>query len=300
MNLLKRNVAGWNQWRKENPEVKPNIYLGSRGDVTLRNENLRGADLSNVNFYWGTDMTGADLQGSNLSNSIIPNVDFSRANLTGANFRNTILDATVFAEANLSSADFAGAILKEVNFGRANLAEVKLTRTTHNRTDFRNANLSSADFCGAILQSASFCHANLCRADLSHTVHDCTSYLESDLRIANLKGMREVNLSRLDCRGTPLHTVFELSSCERLRLFGFLSREDARNGVIPEEVIKEVTLADSIREADSVSAHRCCFGRARLTGTRFDLKFVFFGLLRGQVKWWQFFVQPMPNRESRA
>lgn len=42
---LLNSVPDWNEWRRENPGLQPDI-----SDVQIGNINLRGADLHNVNF----------------------------------------------------------------------------------------------------------------------------------------------------------------------------------------------------------------------------------------------------------
>jgi uncharacterized protein YjbI with pentapeptide repeats len=48
--LLKKGVATWDAWRKENPNIRPD----------LRKANLSGANLG------GANLSGAKLQGANL------------------------------------------------------------------------------------------------------------------------------------------------------------------------------------------------------------------------------------------
>ena len=64
---LKQGVEAWNQWRRENPKIRPNL---SRAD--LRRADLRGADL------FGANLSGADLSHANLSGA-----DLDYANLRG-------------------------------------------------------------------------------------------------------------------------------------------------------------------------------------------------------------------------
>jgi len=50
-------IEAWNQWRKENPEIKPDLTLASLLGIHLSDADLSGADLS------GADLSGADLSG---------------------------------------------------------------------------------------------------------------------------------------------------------------------------------------------------------------------------------------------
>ena len=86
--LLLRDVPGWNQWRAENPKVKPDLsYAVMRGvDLTLANLSsavLREADLVLANLR-GADLRHADLSGANLVGARLMGVDLAHANICGA------------------------------------------------------------------------------------------------------------------------------------------------------------------------------------------------------------------------
>ena len=77
--LLKTDVCAWNQYRKANPDWKPNLY----------GANLHGA------YLYGADMREANLRGANLYGA-----DMSEANLRGADmYRATVSDANALLAA---------------------------------------------------------------------------------------------------------------------------------------------------------------------------------------------------------
>ena len=105
LEILKQGVEAWNQWRRENPDIRPDLF-----DANLENANLRVANLFRANLIdanlGDTDLTGANLRGANLRHA-----DLTGAGLTGAN----LIDAD-FGAANLSVASFSHARLKGTNF----------------------------------------------------------------------------------------------------------------------------------------------------------------------------------------
>lgn len=108
--ILDDDVEAWNQWRRENPHVKPDL-----GGAMFWEASLHGANLA-----------GASLQGAYLGESDLTDADFRWADLTGANLSETFL-----AGANLTGAVLRGANLKrsqllDTNFSRADLAYVNL------------------------------------------------------------------------------------------------------------------------------------------------------------------------------
>jgi TIR domain/Pentapeptide repeats (8 copies) len=111
LEILKRGVMEWNKWRREHPDVRPDL----RG-VKLMGAKLSGADLI------GVDLHHADLMGANLSG----------VNLSGAKLIFASLAYANLSRASLSGADFANAVLSQTTFVDNDLSEVKgLERVTH-------------------------------------------------------------------------------------------------------------------------------------------------------------------------
>jgi uncharacterized protein YjbI with pentapeptide repeats len=120
LTILKEGVEVWNQWREENPTVKPDFWTAELRDAQLERANLSGADLSladldQANLYMA-DLIEANLQGATLR----------RANLREANLRMANLQETHLRQANLSGAsleqaDFRGASVAYTTFAEVNL-----------------------------------------------------------------------------------------------------------------------------------------------------------------------------------
>jgi uncharacterized protein YjbI with pentapeptide repeats len=102
-------------------------------------------------WYWRTNLYGADLRGANLYGADLRGADLRGANLEGADLRGAYLRG-----ANLEGADLEGANLRGANLRGANLRGANL----------RGANLYGADLRGADLRGAYLRGANLEGADL--------------------------------------------------------------------------------------------------------------------------------------
>ncbi|MGE5569910.1 MAG: pentapeptide repeat-containing protein [Rhodospirillales bacterium] len=80
--LLCRGVDAWNQWRRDNPAVIPDLSF-----CVLEGTNLSGADLSEADLYcaWlaGANLAAADLNGADLSGASLAGADLSDADLSG-------------------------------------------------------------------------------------------------------------------------------------------------------------------------------------------------------------------------
>jgi len=126
--ILQNGVVAWNEWRKENPELDPDLI---RADLV--GEDLRRADLSRAHLNWadlrranleGGNLKGAHLQWANLRRASLEGVDLERADLRGADLR-----GASFAGANLAWAILAEAHLEEANLAGANFASCKVAHT---------------------------------------------------------------------------------------------------------------------------------------------------------------------------
>ena len=58
---LKQGVDAWNQWRRENPKIRPNLSKTDLIRATLNGADLRRTDLGEA------DLSHADLSGAQMS-----------------------------------------------------------------------------------------------------------------------------------------------------------------------------------------------------------------------------------------
>lgn len=146
--ILQQGVEIWNQWRHENPKIRPNL----RG-ADLRGSSLDGIDLSDADLR-GARLYDASLGGANFSKADLSKANLAESDLTEANLReaqlieafveNACLNYADFREANLKSADLSGAQQFRTNFSKAILEKADLSRSQSIRTDFTGANFTGA------------------------------------------------------------------------------------------------------------------------------------------------------------
>lgn len=139
--MLKQGVKAWNEWRKENTDIIPDLSLAYLSDDDLSGADLIGVDLS------GADLSGADLSYANLSGAILIRADLILADLIGV---------------DLSGADLSGADLSRADLAGANLSYANLTYAT-----FSRAYLRAGDLRGADLAEARLGYTTLADVDLS-------------------------------------------------------------------------------------------------------------------------------------
>ena len=181
---IKQGVTTWNEWRKNNPEIKPEL-----SDANLIDANLRGADLS-----W------ADFNGANLIEANLAGADLSWANLSRANLNYAKLSDSDLSEANLSGANLIEANLLGAHLSGANLNGTKLNGANLYETDFSEANMSNACLARAKLIKANLDGADLIEADLLEADLSRASLVNTNFEKANLNGCRIYGISAWDLK----------------------------------------------------------------------------------------------------
>lgn len=115
LRILRQGVEVWNRWRKENPDIRPDLF-----EANLRDAKLIGADLTDAKLTWadliGNDLTDADLSWANLGGT----------NMAAAKLRGAKLIGADLTWANLIYADMSGADLSESNLSGSQFVETKI------------------------------------------------------------------------------------------------------------------------------------------------------------------------------
>lgn len=126
--ILKQGVNAWNQWRKENPDIIPDLSdlecLGNEFSETIlwRKEK---------NWWSKVDCGYLDLAGANFAHANLANAILFNANLTGADLN----------RANLKETGLFGANLTSANLNRAKLGEAQVFGAI-----FKDADLTLVEF----------------------------------------------------------------------------------------------------------------------------------------------------------
>jgi uncharacterized protein YjbI with pentapeptide repeats len=179
-------------------------------NADLRDADLTGANLFQVQFGPEVDVTGARFIGTNLQRIFANDVNFGRAILRYVDFSGAQLARASLFRVDLPAASFRRAELTGTNLAMANLAEAILTDTTGTGTMLMEADLHLADLSKTQLRQAQLNEANLSSADLTNA-----RLYEADLRGANLTSAdlrgASVLFARYDCR-TKWPPRFDLPS----------------------------------------------------------------------------------------
>jgi TIR domain/Pentapeptide repeats (8 copies) len=134
LEILKRGVRAWNEWRiKNNPVIDLSGVNVSGMDLSsidvfthldLHHGNLSESDFSNVDLG-GASLVNADLMGCNFQGASLAGCEMWGANLDDANMRNALLYDTDFTEASLAGTDFSNSVMDGANFVGVDLSVAK-------------------------------------------------------------------------------------------------------------------------------------------------------------------------------
>jgi len=145
---LRGGAEAWNAWRRQHPDVAPalsgaQLQGADLSDYDLREARLEGADLTRAN------LERADLAGASLHEAILYEANLDAAHLTGANLEDADLLMTSASKAILSGvkargARWAGAIVRGSQVGGADLRDADLREAEFQGSDLRRARLEGA------------------------------------------------------------------------------------------------------------------------------------------------------------
>lgn len=145
---LQQGQQIWNQWRENNPDIKPNFVGAELYGTNLIYANLKNANFTNAKLC-GCKFLKADLKNANFTNANLMNADVREATLNNANLMNSMCINANFTDSNLTGISLVSANCIEANFERANLTNANLSGVL-----FKKAKVLDTNFSGAILTGA--------------------------------------------------------------------------------------------------------------------------------------------------
>lgn len=145
LEILMKGGEVWNEWRKANPEITPDLsgaYLfgvdlyGGNYILNLARVNLSEAELK------GANLIRVDLEGANLSKAKLHWADLRDTNLSGANLSEANLVGTVFGQFNCfwdATLDTYTAIVGVTRFDGTDFSRARIGGTIFDNVDLSTA-----------------------------------------------------------------------------------------------------------------------------------------------------------------
>lgn len=114
--LKESTIEEWNKWRKDNPDIIPDLSGADLSGADLREKNLRLVNLRYAHLRYahlkGADLEGADLRGAYLMDAHLEGADLRYVDLRHADLRGAHLMDAHLMGAHLEGASLEGANLK--------------------------------------------------------------------------------------------------------------------------------------------------------------------------------------------
>jgi len=153
--------------------------------LDLSGETLDGIDLSNA-YLEQVNFTGCSLRGVNFEGAILARAILDRADLTGSNLTGTNVGAVQahranFTDCNLNTAKLSKSNFTGSNFTRAQLNEIEPLEIIFNHCIFVEASMIEMKFIKMSLTSAKFDDSDLSRSAMIESHFDECSFINTEM-----------------------------------------------------------------------------------------------------------------------
>ena len=185
--ILARGIRVWNAWRKERPDIQPD--LSEANLATIVGPGLR--------VFSRVDFSNANLHRTNLGGTQLTGARFERAEMIDTNFMNAELISANFGHSYCLRVNFQCRFMMNSSFHRARVFESSFTGAGVTDSDLQYAEIADCELNGAVFANSNLSHAYLGRSDLRDANFD-----GANLTDANLE---EVRLVRTRLEGAILN-----------------------------------------------------------------------------------------------
>lgn len=298
--ILKQGVEVWNEWRRKNPGIQPDlrelnlsrIFLFgiNFSKANLMGSSFRKADLRSQHDSWsGTivfdncekhplmgvnlhniNLKGCDLRGANFEETVLVDLILKGANFSNVDFRESNFSGIDLSAQNLifSKSNFSEAILNEVNLSGLDFSGAKFIEAAINEAILVGTNFAGADFSKAALMSTNLTDANLERAKLTEATLLSANLSKANLRKANLSSAMlsgaDLFKTKLVAANLSRAKIDEAILCEAELIHANLSQADLNGADLRYANFSEAILEDvNLTDAKTRAAQ---FVGAKVTG----------------------------------
>lgn len=259
LEIMKKGVPYWNQWRSEHPDVVPD---------------LRACDWSwdSGTSLWlaGADFHNAQLQDADFSYRYLKDVNLDHANCEGAHFINVNFSNAHLQGANLAGADLSRANLWRANLEGANLHQSKLIGASLVETTLTKAHLEGSSVYAAsvwnVVSDASTDESNLVISppDQPIITVDNLKMAQFLYMILDNKEVREV----LDSITSKVVLILGRFTPERKRVLDALREELRKRNYVPVVFDFDKPTSQNLTETVVTLAHMARFVIADITDAK--------------------------------
>ena len=169
--LIAGNAIAWTGYITNQNDQIYSIHPGS---------DLSGADFSGLNLTYA-ELEGANLSGANFNNSKLDFADLSGARLDEATFTGANLYATRLVNALLVDTSFISSHAKNADFSKAFGLFMVSSNSTFTAADFSKADMRYANLRDSVFDRADFSGSLLSNSTLTNNTYENTVFIGSDI-----------------------------------------------------------------------------------------------------------------------
>lgn len=148
---LLEGVTSWNEWRRKNPDLYPDLSNITLNNLDLSGVWLAGANLERVRIGW-CNLSNASLFRASLSGAVVNNSNLRDVNMKdlwgdgewgGCGF----IQRCDLSGVNLEGAFLRGSVFRDVDLANTNLSDTYLQKADLSKAVLDGANLVGARYC---------------------------------------------------------------------------------------------------------------------------------------------------------
>lgn len=141
--ILQSGWREWQDWRRQHPEIIPNLEGALLNEIDLVDYDLSGANFRGADLSYAS-IAVASLADADLANADLTSADLGMSGLEGVILVNAKLGGTQFVDSHMKNADLTGARCISTNFRGADLSGANFHFATFNYAILGDVNLSGA------------------------------------------------------------------------------------------------------------------------------------------------------------
>ncbi|MBU0519504.1 toll/interleukin-1 receptor domain-containing protein [bacterium] len=122
--ILKKGVKVWNDWRKANPSIQPDLSEEHIPLILLLHRDLTGLNLSYCRFY-GSMFGVFSYSGINMSNANLNDANLGDTELIDCDLSEAMLISALFYKSRLCNVNLLGSYFSETKLIDTNLRSIK-------------------------------------------------------------------------------------------------------------------------------------------------------------------------------
>jgi uncharacterized protein YjbI with pentapeptide repeats len=269
--ILNRGVESWNDWRKYNSAVKPDL-----SNCTFDKHNLRNFNLEGVNFlgseFFGVDFSNSDLSFALLDGCVIgfsrfDNTVLYRASLKKAYLLSNTIVNSEFIRSNFSNAKIEKTHIFSSNFTKSNLQNVVLESTRITESTFIHSDFSGSKFDDLLSENCILNCSNFVRANLMNSQFYYSDFVDAKFDNVNLGNCEfyfgNMSSSRFDFASIEPFADESMSTLSYSNILQSLYSDEERNN------IEEHLESNHVVIFDNINLDNCSFLKANLSGAFF-------------------------------